>query len=710
MIARRAGSRWWSRSCLTVVVAICSLAMVAASADASSVMKSAGVIVYLASDGEANSLTVSLQGTSYAFVEGSGVDIDGRCETITSGPSALCGSSGVSEIDIFLQDANDSLTINDSVAVAGQQRIVAEGGTGSDMLTGGAGPESLCGGPGNDTLNGGGGSDRLDFPCVDPQVDQTAGADELHGGAGDDQLNGGPAVAPLEADKIYGEGGIDTVDYSQRVAPLAISLDGVADDAQAGEGDNVAPDVENVVGGSGADVLTGSDAANVLDGGPANDKLFGRAADDRLDGGPGNDSLNGEGGVDVLTGDDGNDALNGGDGNDSLSGGGETDMLDGAAGDDTVRGGAGGDILDGGDGNDTLDGAEPGLVGADGNDTMDGGQGADVLHGGPGNDDLDGGLGRDVISGDDGPADTLTYRGRTKPVTVTLDDRPNDGERGEGDNVAGDVEIVVGGSLDDTFKGDGGDNTFHAGLGEDYLEGKAGPDILDAGVGSDLVWARDGVRDVVDCGGGGDLAVVDRDDETRNCRWRDRTGSRKPLVGQSALVRGKNFGYGTPVGEREYEDLAGSLKIPTGSRIDARSADVRVTVSGTAKSGRKEMAVSGGPFRLDLSRRATVYRFTAGARRCSRSGPRAPTDARTPRIVIRTKKRKGRPNKEQVEPAAVRSPESISSSPGTAWITERRCSGTLTRVLSGVVRVTDFTRHRTVMVRAGHSYLAPRKR
>jgi hypothetical protein len=43
---------------------------------------------------------------------------------------------------------------------------------------------------------------------------------------------------------------------------------------------------------------------------------------------------------------------------------------------------------------------------------------------------------------------------------------------------------------------------------------------------------------------------------------------------------------------------------------------------------------------------------------------------------------------------------------GTIWLTQERCDGTLTLVTRGVVRVRDLTAHRTVTVRAGHSYLA----
>jgi Ca2+-binding RTX toxin-like protein len=693
-------------------------------------------IAYAGTGSEVNSLEVSRSGGFYVFHDTAGVTgTIGSCEDFNPPDESRCSDAGVVEIRISLNDGDDNLTIDPSASPAGPApgtpRILAFGGSGTDRLMGGSGPEALdggdgndsavdgggvdggggdddvTGGPGNDTVNGGAGNDRLDFPGADPLEDQSAGADTLDGGDGNDQLYGGPASSPEQPDTLVGGSGTDTADYGQRVAPLAVSLDGVPDDGEAGEGDNVAPDVENVIGGSGPDVLTGSASANVLDGGAANDTLSGRGADDQLDGGNGNDTLNGEDGRDVLTGDDGNDALNGGDGNDSLSGGGETDMLDGAAGDDTLLGGAGGDMLDGGDGTDVLDGAEPGLVGADGSDTLDGGQGADILHGGPGNDDLDGGLGPDVIYGDDGPGDTLRYRGRTTPVTVTLDDKANDGERLEGDNVKSDVEIVIGGSLDDTFKGDASDNTFEGGLGEDYLEGMAGPDTLDAGAGSDLVWARDGVRDIVDCGGGGDLAVVDRDDQTRNCRWFDRAGSRKPVLGQSALVRGKDFGYGTPVGEREYEGLAGSLKIPTGSKIDAEKA-VRVTIASTTKGGRADTSLSGGPFTVGLGRRATIYRFAVGPRRCSRSGPRARADARAPRIVVRTQKRRRKGRKASPpHQTVVRGAHSDASAAATAWITEERCSGTFTRVLSGVVRVNDKTRRRTVRVRAGHTYLAP---
>ena len=47
---------------------------------------------------------------------------------------------------------------------------------------------------------------------------------------------------------------------------------------------------------------------------------------------------------------------------------------------------------------------------------------------------------------------------------------------------------------------------------------------------------------------------------------------------------------------------------------------------------------------------------------------------------------------------------------GTVWTTTDRCDGTLTKVTRGRVAVRDFRRKKTVLVRAGKSYLARARR
>jgi ferric-dicitrate binding protein FerR (iron transport regulator) len=46
---------------------------------------------------------------------------------------------------------------------------------------------------------------------------------------------------------------------------------------------------------------------------------------------------------------------------------------------------------------------------------------------------------------------------------------------------------------------------------------------------------------------------------------------------------------------------------------------------------------------------------------------------------------------------------------GTRWGVQDRCDGTLVTVRRGRVSVRDLVRHRTVLVKAGHTYLARRR-
>jgi trimeric autotransporter adhesin len=166
--------------------------------------------------------------------------------------------------------------------------------------------------------------------------------------------------------------------------------------------------IENAVGGSGVDILTGNAVANELSGEDGNDSMFGEQGNDIIAGGAGNDTADGGGGTDaidggigddVLFGGEDNDVIVGGEGNDSLSaasasftpGGHGNDSLDGGLGDDTLSGGSGNDTLIGGDGDDVA-------FGADGADVMSGGAGNDHLAGADGNDVLDGGAGNDTIT------------------------------------------------------------------------------------------------------------------------------------------------------------------------------------------------------------------------------------------------------------------------------------------------------------------------
>ena len=50
--------------------------------------------------------------------------------------------------------------------------------------------------------------------------------------------------------------------------------------------------------------------------------------------------------------------------------------------------------------------------------------------------------------------------------------------------------------------------------------------------------------------------------------------------------------------------------------------------------------------------------------------------------------------------------DSVATVRGTKWVTTDRCDGTRTKVTEGKVLVRDLHRKRSVLVRAGHAYLA----
>ena len=589
-----------------------------------------------------------------------------------------------------------------------------DGEEGDDEVRGGPGDDVAIGGPGTDRVEGGDGADGLDVPANEffPDDLVTSGADTLDGGAGDDRL-GVERRAPLEPDLLSGGEGSDSVTYAGRTSALTLTVDGLANDGQAGEGDDLR-EVEQLTGGAESDTLVGSGAADLLDGGPGDDQVAGLGGDDDLRGGAndgGSDGLDGGPGRDLLQGGPGDDSVAGGDGDDRGSGGGGSDSVSGDADQDDVAGGPGLDTVAGGDGNDTVRGGEAVLVGADLADDLDGGAGDDLLLAGPGNDTLDGGAGADRMNGEAG-RDTATYASRFVAVSVTFDGVANDGEPGEGDNVDSDIEAVTGGAVADTLTGDARDNVLAGRSGEDRLEGAGGSDTLNGGTAPDVLVARDDGVDVVDCGMAGDLAILDPTDRARNCEHRDVPGSRRPVLGRAALLS-TTLGEPTfrlPRAER-FTPLEERLQLPLGTTIDARAARVLLTTARNRRGARQSAVFYDGAFSVRQARaggrrgiteirlRGGDFSVCAGA---ATPGPGAATAARKRRVRYVWGSGRGR--------YRTRGRYSAGVVRGTTWLTEDRCDGTLTRVATGTVVVRDFTLRRTVVVRAGESYLAPARR
>ncbi|MEA2478393.1 MAG: hypothetical protein QOJ07_315 [Thermoleophilaceae bacterium] len=248
----------------------------------------------LLTDGETGQIGDA--GGNDSFVGGSGNDtLDGGALPGGGvGADSLDGGTGTDTADYSRRTGALTLTEgagngNDGEAGEGDTLVNAEtilAGAGADDVTGASEDNRIEGRGGDDHLAGGGGADTL---VGGP------GADVLDGGAGGDEMTGGP--------------GADTATYATRIAPVTVTLDGTANDGEAGEGDNVEDDVDTVEGGFVGDSLTGSDGAETLRGNAGGDTIDGLGGDDRLEGGDGADTITGGTGVDSIDAGDGADTI-----------------------------------------------------------------------------------------------------------------------------------------------------------------------------------------------------------------------------------------------------------------------------------------------------------------------------------------------------------------------------------------------------------------
>jgi hypothetical protein len=234
---------------------------------------------------------------------------------------------------------------------------VDENGAATMTPGAGCGPGS---GPNTATCPGAGVS-QLSISLGDGDDEVTVAAPTnavILGGPGNDQLQGGAGQDVFEGDE-----GTDGVSYGPRTAPITTSKDGVANDGQANEGDNIGSDVERITGGLANDSIGGGPDADILDGGPGDDMLSGGPGADQLLGGPGRDAVTYTSPADVTVRLDmglGGSAQPGDSDRiadvEDVDGGDERDTVTGSSADNALGGDRGEDYLDGRRGVDRLDG------------------------------------------------------------------------------------------------------------------------------------------------------------------------------------------------------------------------------------------------------------------------------------------------------------------------------------------------------------------
>jgi Ca2+-binding RTX toxin-like protein len=334
-------------------------------------------------------------------------------------------------------------------------------GIGSDTLTGGALSDVfvLYADANTDIINGGSGTDRIDYSSSDRGLTIA--------------LDAGTVTSKFVTGFLTTRSGTTAIYETKTVATLS--------------------SIEDAVGSSFDDSITGSKAANVLDGGAGNDTLYGLGGDDTLIGGAGMDTLIGGDGVDtasyansstgmniwldaplfstpdspILTGAARQITATGGLVNeDTLTG---IENVVGSAYDDVIKSNGALNTIDAGNGNDVLQSWVDGQ-----NDVMNGGEGSDTIdysafgqsHG-------------LVISlGGASPAMAYYFTGEDRILTTHVED------------TFVSIENVIGTSQGDTIAGNSGVNVLNGSGGNDFLWGVGGGDTLTGGTGSDTFQFR----------------------------------------------------------------------------------------------------------------------------------------------------------------------------------------------------------------------------
>ncbi|MEL6979362.1 MAG: cadherin domain-containing protein [Pseudomonadota bacterium] len=218
---------------------------------------------------------------------------------------------------------------------------------------------------------------------------------------------------------FVGGDGVDTVDFSAETNRTDVNLQNKNGGFRAHT--SRFEEIENVIGGSGDDNLTGDDGVNRLEGGAGNDTLRGNGGNDTLLGGAGDDRILAGGGDETLDGGAGVDTL-------VYSGNGPTTVN---LANQTVSGGdATGDTISGFENVDLSSSLGATVIGSDvanvitgsngASDVLDGGLGDDTVSGRNGNDTLTGGGGNDIIDGGTG-TDIAVFSGNRGDYAVSTD-------------------------------------------------------------------------------------------------------------------------------------------------------------------------------------------------------------------------------------------------------------------------------------------------
>ena len=414
------------------------------------------------------------------------------------------------------------------------------GNSSNNVIDGAVGADTMVGGAGNDTYfidiagdvvaeNANEGSDLVNASIsytLGANVENLillAGAINGTGNSLDNTLTGNSGNNILD-----GGTGIDTVDYSSTAQGVVVNLSVAQNQAVGSEiGTDQLVNIENIVGGSGNDTITGDATANVLAGGAGADTLIGKAGNDTYyvdnpgdvvieNAGEGYDLIKAwfnyflSANVEALVLAEGAGSINGvgNSADNTIVGNSDSNTLDGRAGNDVMIGSGGSDIYfvdsigdavveNPNEGNDIVyawvDYTLPAnveavvLIGASGANNLAGNDADNALIGNSRNNALDGKGGDDYLVGGTGN-DIYVVDSSGDEVVENADEGSDIVYASIDYTIGANVESLVlvesagavngaGNSTDNALIGNSSSNVLDGRGGHDYMVGGAGDDI-----------------------------------------------------------------------------------------------------------------------------------------------------------------------------------------------------------------------------------------
>ena len=166
-------------------------------------------------------------------------------------------------------------------------------------------------------------------------------------------------------------------------------------------------------------------------------------------------------------------------------------------------------------------------------------------------------------------------------------------------------------------------------------------------------------------------------------------------------------------GASSFRPLGAAVNVPVGSVVDTRHGRVSLQSARDGKGRTQTGTFWGGVFQVRQTRHnrgITDLHLRGGRFAGCRSGVKAGASA-----LAREAKGKRRVvrrlwGKDKHARFRTHGRDSVATVRGTRWVTTDRCDGTLTKVSEGKVLVRDLRRQHSVLLTAGHAYLARHKR